>query len=70
MPNKKSIEDNILRVKEARELIGKGIISGLLKPGGSGFGILQYYNQGDGGYWQNDGDGHTQGSGDYHQGTA
>ena len=57
-------------MKEARELIGKGIISGLLTPGRFGVGILQAYNQGDGGYWQNDGESHTQTSGDYHQGTA
>ena len=56
--------------KEARELIGKGIISGLLRPGLFGIDILQAYNQGDGGYWQNDGTSHTQASGDYHQGTA
>lgn len=70
MAKKKNIKADDSRLVEARELIGKGIISGLLKPGGPGFDILQAYNQGDGGYWQNDGTSHTQGSGDYHQGTA
>lgn len=52
---------------EARKVIGDAIIKGLITPFAGGIRILQYYNQTDGGYWQNDGDGHTQGSGDYHQ---
>ena len=55
-------------MKEARELIGKGIISGLLTPGRFGVGILQNYTQGHTcGYWQTGGC-HLQTSGDYHQG--
>jgi hypothetical protein len=77
MSNDKEIEADISRIKEesrmkeARELIGKGIISGLLRPGRFGISIdvLENYNQGDGGYWQYDGGTHTQNSGDYHQGS-
>ncbi len=69
MPVSSDTQANLKRVQEARDMIGKGIIAGLIRPGRTGgIEIVGYYNQTQGGYWQTDGDGHTQGSGDYHQG--
>lgn len=57
--------------EEARKLIGKAIIDGLLAAGpDGGYIILDDYAQGAGGYWQSDGGSHIQSSGDYHQGKA
>ncbi len=54
---------------KSRKSFGKLIMKGLLKPGFNGGPVIVgAYNQGDGGYWQSDGDTHVQGSGDYHQG--
>jgi hypothetical protein len=56
-------------IEEARRVIGQAIIDGLLAPGqDGGFVVIADYAQTQGGYWQSDGGGHAQGSGDYHQG--
>lgn len=67
MPDNKKFEESLVRMQKGREMIGRGIMEGLLRPGQFGPVILGAYNQTDGGYWQSDGDTHTQGSGDYHQ---
>ena len=56
-------------VKRSREVIGQGIIDGLLRPV-DGVAAASTYGQTSGGYWQGSGGTHTQGSGDYHQGVV
>lgn len=53
--------------KEARKLIGQGIIDGLLQPVGGIIAVDDYAQNGKGNYWQSSGT-HIQSEGDYHQG--
>lgn len=64
MSNEKD-NDGMTRADEARRLIGKAIIDGLITPVG-GLAVVEDYDQTQGGYWQNTGT-HKQQSGDYHQ---